>query len=93
MTVGQNKQNETNKSNPLIDTGNVTVNAFNAIRKKEEKDQNFLLGRDDSTVWKSTNFKVKVKAWTQVDNKTHTYFHSLSIDVNVEDFMGIKMPI
>ena len=88
MTVGQNKQNETNKSNPLIDTGNVTVNAFNAIRKKEEKDQNFLLGRDDSTVWKSTNFKVKVKAWTQVDNKTHTYFHSLSIDVNVEDFMG-----
>ena len=88
MTVGQNKQNETNKSNPLIDTGNVTVNAFNAIRKKEEKDQNFLLGRDDSTVWKSPNFKVKVKAWTQVDNKTHTYFHSLSIDVNVEDFMG-----
>ena len=37
----------------------VTVNAFNAIRKKEEKDENFLLGRDESTTWQSPNFKVK----------------------------------
>lgn len=88
MTSGQRNDNKTNKQNPLIDTGNVTVNAFNAIKNKEKKDPNFLLGRDDTTSFKSTNFKVKVKAWTQVDNKTHTYFHSLSIDVNVEDFMG-----
>ena len=36
----------------------------------------------------STVHKVKVKAWTQDDDQTHTYFHSLSIDVQVEDFMG-----
>lgn len=76
------------EENPLIDTGNVTVNAFNAIKKKEKTETNFVLGRDDSTVWKSPNFKVKVKAWTSTDKKTHNYFHSLSIDVNVEDFMG-----
>lgn len=88
MTVGQDDRNKTNLQNPLIDTGNVTVNAFNAIRKKEKSDANITLGKDDITSWTSPNFKVKVKAWTQVDNKTHTYFHSLSIDVNVEDFMG-----
>ena len=88
MTTGTNKNNKTNAQNPLIDTGNVTVNAFNAIKNKEKADTNFILGRDDKTTWKSPNFKVKVKAWTQVDNKTHEYFSSLSIDVNVEDFMG-----
>ena len=88
MTTGQNKGNKTNVQNPLIDTGNVTVNAFNAIRNKEKADENITLGKDDITPWTSPNFKVKVKAWTQVDKKVHTYFHSLSIDVNVEDFMG-----
>lgn len=88
MSVGTNKDNKTNAQNPLIDTSNVTVNAFNAIKNKEKADANFILGRDDKTTWKSPNFKVKVKAWTQVDNKTHEYFSSLSIDVNVEDFMG-----
>ena len=88
MVVEQNKDNKTNQLNPLVDTGNVTVNAFNAIKNKEKADANFILGKDDKTVWKSPNFKVKVKAWTQVDDKTHTYFHSLSIDVNVDDFMG-----
>ena len=88
MVVEQNKDNKTNQLNPLVDTGSVTVNAFNAIKNKEKADANFILGRDDKTVWKSPNFKVKVKAWTQVDDKTHTYFHSLSIDVNVDDFMG-----
>lgn len=88
MVVGQSQDNKTNKFNPLIDTGNTTVNAFNAIRNKEKSDSNFILGRDDKTSFNSPNFKVKVKAWTQVDDKTHTYFHSLSIDVNVEDFMG-----
>lgn len=88
MTVGENENNKTSKFNPLIDTGNVTVNAFNAIRNKEKSDQNLMLGKDDVTTWKSPNFKVKIKAWTKDDNQTHTYFHSLSIDVNVEDFMG-----
>ena len=76
------------KENPLISTDNVTVSAFNAIKEKEGTDTNFILGKDDNTVWNSPNFKVKVKAYTSTDKKTHTYFHSLSIDVNVEDFMG-----
>ena len=81
--------NELNKQSPTIDTSNVTVSAFNAIKNQEKKAKtNFILGRDDETVWKSPNFKVKVKAWTKDDNNTHTYFHSLSIDVNVDDFMG-----
>ena len=74
--------------NPLIDTSNVTVSAFNAIKNKEKTNTSITLGKDDTETWKSPNFKVKVKAWTQTDNKTHTYFHSLSIDVNVDDFMG-----
>ena len=77
------------KDNPLIDTGNVTVNAFNIIRDKEKQTETSItLGKDDKTTWTSPNFKVKVKAYTSTDKKTHTYFHSLSIDVNVEDFMG-----
>lgn len=77
-----------NPLNPLVDTGNVTVNAFNAIKNREKADVKLTLGKDDTTTWNSPNFKVKVKAYTYVDKKTHTYFHSLSIDVNVEDFMG-----
>ena len=88
MVVEQNQDNKTNQQNPLIDTGQVTVNAFNAIKNKEKHDKNFILGRDDNTLSKSPNHKVKVKAWTQDDDKTHTYFHSLSIDCNVDDFMG-----
>ena len=81
--------NEFNKQSPTIDTSNVTVSAFNAIRNAEKgTDTSYVLGKDDDTVWKSPNFKVKVKAWTKDDNNTHTYFHSLSIDVNVDDFMG-----
>ena len=77
------------KENPLIDTGNVTVNAFNAIKREEDKtNTSIILGKDDKVIAKSPNFKVKVKAYTTTDKKTHTYFHSLSIDVNVEDFMG-----
>lgn len=76
------------KDNYLIDTSNVTVSAFNSIKNADKTTTSYVLGRDDTTAWKSPNFKVKVKAWTQDDNNTHTYFHSLSIDVNVDDFMG-----
>ena len=88
MVVEQNMENQTNKQNPLIDTSNVTINAFNAIKNKEKSDKNFILGRDDKDSYTSQNFSVKIKAWTQDDDQTHTYFHSCSIDVNVEDFMG-----
>lgn len=87
MVVETNQLNETNKQNPTIDTGLVTVNAFNVLRNKEKNDKNFILGRDDK-LGSSPVHKVKVKAWTQDDDQTHTYFHSLSIDVQVEDFMG-----
>lgn len=76
--------------NPRLDISNVTVSAFNSIRKEERKTktQLRLLGRDDNTSYNSPKFKAKVRAWTKTDNQSHTYFHSLSIDVNVEDFMG-----
>lgn len=87
MVVAVNKSNQTNAQNPTIDTGQVTVNAFNVLRNKQASDKNFILGRDDK-LGSSPVHKVKVKAWTQDDDQTHTYFHSLSIDVQVEDFMG-----
>jgi len=76
--------------NPRLDISNVTVSAFNSIREEERKTktQLRLLGRDDNTSYNSPKFKTKVRAWTKTDNQSHTYFHSLSIDVNVEDFMG-----
>ena len=83
------QQNDFNKQSPTIDTSNITVSAFNAIKNEERKTKtSYILGKDDETVWKSPNFKTKVKVWTKDDNNTHTYFHSLSIDVNVDDFMG-----
>lgn len=88
MVTKTNKDNQTNKQNPLVDTGTVTVNAFNILQNKKKSDDNFILGQSEKSPTNSPNFKVKVKAWTQDDKKTHKYFHSLSIDVNVEDFMG-----
>ena len=76
--------------NPRLDVSNTTVSAFNSIREEERKTKTNLrlLGRDDSTSYTSPKFKTKVRAWTKTDDQSHTYFHSLSIDVNVEDFMG-----
>ena len=76
-------------ANPRIDVGNVTVAAFNSIKDIEGQTDSKIriLGKDD-TIYNSPNFKVKVRAWTQTDKQSHTYFHSLSIDVNVDDFMG-----
>lgn len=83
---------EPSKTNPTVDISNVTVSAFNAIKREEKKGKvNYLLGRDDvyeNHKYKSPNFKAKIRAWTKDDKKSHTYFHSLSIDVNVDDFMG-----
>ena len=83
---------KSSETNPTVDISNVTVSAFNAIKREEKKGKvNYLLGRDDiyeNHKYKSPNFKAKIRAWTKDDNKSHTYFHSLSIDVNVDDFMG-----
>lgn len=76
--------------NPRIDVSNVTVAAFNSIKEQEKKTDTKIriLGRDDDKYYNSPNFKVKVRAYTRLDKQSHTYFHSLSIDVNVDDFMG-----
>ena len=83
---------KSSKTNPTVDISNVTVSAFNAVKREEKKGKvNYLLGRDDvyeNHKYKSPNFKAKIRAWTKDDKKSHTYFHSLSIDVNVDDFMG-----
>lgn len=83
---------KSSETNPTVDISNVTVSAFNAIKREEKKGKvNYLLGRDDvyeNHKYKSPNFKAKIRAWTKDDKKSHTYFHSLSIDVNVDDFMG-----
>lgn len=70
---------------PVIKPTQVTVNVFNSLKEKEKYDPNLT---SDEAKKQSTVHKVKVKAWTQEDDQTHTYFHSLSIDVQVEDFMG-----
>lgn len=77
------------KENPLIDLSNTTVQAFKILREKEKegKKQSALLGRDDN-LKTTTNHKVSVYVYTPQDKQRHTYFHSLSIDKQVEDFMG-----
>ena len=73
--------------NPLIDIGSTTVEAFNIIRNKEKEGKSVMLGRDD-TLENTTNHGVIVYVYTPQDQQKHRYFHSLSIDKQVEDFMG-----
>lgn len=80
--------------NPLVDIGNVTVEAFNIIKNKEKAGKSAMLGRDE-TLEKNPNHKVNVYIHTPEDKQEHRYFHSLSIDKQVEDFMGtaeVKCP-
>ena len=80
--------------NPLVDIGNVTVEAFNILRNKEKAGKSMMLGRDE-TKEKNPNHKVNVYIYTPQDKQEHRYFHSLSIDKQVEDFMGtaeVKCP-
>lgn len=73
--------------NPLIDLSNTTVQAFNIIKSQEKQGKKAVLGRDDN-LENTTNHKVIVYVYTPQDKQKHTYFHSLSIDKQVEDFMG-----
>lgn len=75
------------KENPLIDLGNTTVQAFNIIKKQEKQGKSAMLGRDDN-LSNTTNHSVVVYVYTPQDKQEHRYFHSLSIDKQVEDFMG-----
>lgn len=74
--------------NPRVDISDITVAAFNDIKDGDANVNIKMLGRDDKEWYNSPNFKVKVRAYTQHDKQYHSYFHSLSIDVNVDDFMG-----
>lgn len=74
------------KENPLIDTGNVTVSAYNTIKKYEKALDTSLLSKENYE--KNLNNKVEVYVYTPQDKQKHRYFHSLSIDKQVEDFMG-----
>lgn len=73
--------------NPLVDLGSTTVSAFNIIRDKEDKNKKAMLGVDD-TLENTTNHNVYICVKTPQDEQEHKYFHSLSIDKQVEDFMG-----
>ena len=74
--------------NPLVDIGTTTVAAFNIIKNKEKNnDKKAILGIDD-TLENTTNKATKIKVYTPEDQQNHTYFHSLSVDKQVEDFMG-----
>ena len=77
------------KQNPLIDLGNVTVSAFNAINNKNNssKKKSAMLGVDDN-LKNTPNNVVSVFVYTPQDKHKHKYFHSLSIDKQVQDFMG-----
>ena len=73
--------------NPLLDLGTTTTKAFNIIKNQEKEGKGMLLGRDES-LEKNPNNKVVVYVYTPQDKQKHYYFHSLSIDKQVEDFMG-----
>lgn len=75
------------KENPLINISSTTVEAFNIIKNKEKEGKKAILGRDD-TLENTTNHAVVVYVYTPQDEQKHRYFHSLSIDKQVEDFMG-----
>lgn len=73
--------------NPLLDLGTTTVSAFNIIKDQEKEGKSALLGVDDNAE-NTPNNTVCVYVYTPQDKQKHRYFHSLSIDKQVEDFMG-----
>lgn len=73
--------------NPLLDLGTVTVSAFNIIKNKEKNGKSAVLGISD-TLENTPNKTAYVYVYTPQDKQKHKYFHSLSIDKQVEDFMG-----
>lgn len=42
----------------------------------------------DAGMLKSVTKKTKLKVWTQVDEKTHTYFNEFNYDADVKEFMS-----
>ena len=73
--------------NKASDVTPTTVKAYTTMISQEKIGKDFLLGRDE-TLEKNPNNQVVVYVYTPEDKQEHTYFHSLSIDKQVEDFMG-----
>lgn len=71
---------------PKVDMSNTTSSAFIKIDSAIGKNKQPLLGTEKDTQTK--NHVSRVKVYTPFDDKTHTYFHSMSIDKDVADFMG-----
>ena len=75
--------------NPLIDLGDTTVSAFNLIRNAmNDKEGKTPLTSIAKNVESNINKSTYVYVYTPQDKKRHQYFHSLSTDKQVEDFMG-----
>lgn len=81
-----NRINQIEKKRNVIEVDNVTKAAYDNIRKMQEQvtksGENFKKGFEYSPL-----HKVKVKVVTNQDGKEHTYFHSMSIDAQVTDFL------
>lgn len=63
----------------------VDLNEKKFLQKNNIKDIGAITTND---INKSPNFKSKVKVWSYADKQTHKYFHSMNIDVQVQDFTG-----
>lgn len=81
-----NKKSSLQKQDLQVDMSNTTSNAYVKIDATKSKRYSPVLG---SETLKNTPVNVsRVKVVTPFDKKTHTYFHSMSIDTDVADFMG-----
>lgn len=69
-----------------VDMSNTTSKAFVKIDSKKNKSAIQLLQSQKSNDMGQHVSRVKI--YTPFDDKTHTYFHSMSIDTDVTDFMG-----
>ena len=72
--------------NPQIDMSNTTSNAFVQIDEKLNKRTTPLIKQDTQKT--TSNYTSRIKVFTPFDGKTHTYFHSMTIDKDIADFMG-----
>lgn len=84
-----------------LDTSKVTVAAFNAIDKLQKTNKDvfektlaqtkYIQTHKENWVYPYANHspihKTKVKVVTNQDQQEHTYFHSLSLDAQVTDFL------
>lgn len=73
---------------PQIDTSNTTVSAFRTIDAKKQLGKILAPNSEINQITTNVNETVRVKVHTPFDDRTHTYFHSLSIDKEITDFMG-----